>query len=113
MPNHPLSPCRVRGCPGRAIRNGRCRTHAAMAERIYDQRRGTATQRGYDRQWRNIRDKQLSDYLYCSVCGAIASEVDHIVPKSVGGTDDPLNLDSKCKRCHSAKTAKEGGFGRR
>jgi 5-methylcytosine-specific restriction endonuclease McrA len=42
--------------------------------------------------------------------GAPASaseEVDHIVPKKQGGTDDESNLQSLCKPHHSAKTARE------
>jgi len=36
-----------------------------------------------------------------------ASEVDHIVAKGDGGTDDPTNLQALCRRCHEEKTAKE------
>jgi hypothetical protein len=32
------------------------------------------------------------------VCGAPATEVDHIRPVSVGGTDDPANLRAVCRR---------------
>jgi 5-methylcytosine-specific restriction protein A len=44
----------------------------------------------------------------CSVCQAVATEVDHLVRHD--GPDDPRfwdwkNLDSKCHRCHSRKTA--------
>jgi Zierdtviridae HNH endonuclease len=34
----------------------------------------------------------------CVVCGAPATEVDHIEAVSVGGTDDPANLRAVCRR---------------
>ena len=36
-----------------------------------------------------------------------STEVDHVVPKACGGTDDPSNLQGSCRKCHSAKTARE------
>lgn len=38
---------------------------------------------------------------------AIATEVDHIIPKSAGGTDAHFNLRAICAPCHAAKTAIE------
>jgi 5-methylcytosine-specific restriction protein A len=37
----------------------------------------------------------------------IATEVDHIVPKSQGGTDDDDNLQAICSPCHKTKTGSE------
>jgi ATP adenylyltransferase len=43
----------------------------------------------------------------CELCGVPADvralEVDHIVPRSRGGTDDPNNLQALCYRCNSMK----------
>ncbi|WP_318591161.1 HNH endonuclease, partial [Enterobacter kobei] len=36
-----------------------------------------------------------------------AETVDHIKPKAHGGTDDLSNLESICRGCHKAKTARE------
>jgi 5-methylcytosine-specific restriction protein A len=33
--------------------------------------------------------------------------VDHITPKSLGGTDDPDNLELICESCHAEKTQRE------
>jgi 5-methylcytosine-specific restriction endonuclease McrA len=32
-------------------------------------------------------------------------QVDHIITKARGGTDDPSNLQALCRECHSRKTA--------
>jgi len=37
-------------------------------------------------------------------CGAPSTEVDHIVSKAKGGTDEPGNLQGICEPCHKAKT---------
>ena len=43
----------------------------------------------------------------CELCGVSADmralEVDHIVPRSRGGTDDPDNLQALCYRCNAMK----------
>lgn len=36
-----------------------------------------------------------------------ANEVDHIIPKAQGGTDNPEQLQAICKVCHKAKTQAE------
>lgn len=33
-----------------------------------------------------------------------AFDVDHVVPKRLGGTDELANLQSLCRPCHKAKT---------
>jgi len=38
-----------------------------------------------------------------------ATEVDHIIPKAKGGTDDMSNLQAINKECHKKKTAREQG----
>jgi 5-methylcytosine-specific restriction protein A len=39
----------------------------------------------------------------------LATQVDHIVPLSQGGTDVSENLQSICDDCHDAKSAREAG----
>ena len=38
-----------------------------------------------------------------------ASEVDHLIPVSKGGSDDDSNLASTCSTCHEAKTLRDEG----
>lgn len=75
--------------------------------------RGTNTERGYGYQWRKTRALILRiDKYLCQSCLAkgrttAAAEVDHIVPKHKGGTDEADNLQSLCKPCHQDKTQSE------
>jgi 5-methylcytosine-specific restriction protein A len=74
--------------------------------------------RGYDRRWEKIRAAVLAEQPLCFSCEeqgwiAEATEVDHVIPLSRGGTHDRNNLRPMCRSCHSRKTAREdGGFGR-
>lgn len=40
---------------------------------------------------------------------ALVDGIDHIIPRSRGGIDDPNNLQGMCHTCHSRKTAIEDG----
>lgn len=80
--------------------------------------RGTRQERGYGREWGRLRQAILSrDSHLCQVCKANgritpANAVDHITPKSQGGTDDPDNLQSICDPCHYIKSTAEGHAGK-
>ena len=41
------------------------------------------------------------------MCGGMATQVDHIVPASRGGSDLMINLQSLCDDCHAKKTGRE------
>jgi hypothetical protein len=49
----------------------------------------------------------------CRYCGASAPDVpltvDHVVPTTLGGTDDPGNLVAACRDCNSGKSATPPG----
>lgn len=82
------------------------------------QDRGNRHARGYGNRWERIRRQVLDrDDKLCQECSrhgiaTAAYAVDHIRPKAQGGTDDPDNLQSLCKRCHAVKTAKESNTSR-
>ncbi len=111
-------PCLHPGC--RALtKDGRCEVHAQqLARRIDEARRARRGNRKYDRRaWRDgVRPQQLRLEPLCRHCKARgwlvqATEVDHIDGNA--DNDEPSNLQSLCKACHSRKTAAEqGGFGR-
>lgn len=46
-------------------------------------------------------------------CQGTASQCDHIVPVSSGGTNDLSNLRGACSSCHAKTTAQQGGGYRR
>ena len=104
-----------------------CDAHKSKAEEMEklrkkrsDQRRlrnkGSASSRGYGRQWQALRNRFIAQHPYCVECMkqgrlTFAQEVDHITPHR----GDPRllydedNLQSLCKVCHSRKTAREDG----
>ncbi|WP_422317953.1 HNH endonuclease, partial [Prosthecobacter sp.] len=69
----------------------------------------TATERGYDPEWRRLRRVVLAEEPMCRKCGAIAMEVDHI--KTVARWPElrlvRTNLQALCKPCHKTKTARD------
>lgn len=80
----------------------------------YDDRRGSAASRGYDRHWRKLRRLVLLREPLCRSCATkgidrAAEHVDHIVPLDRGGTNADDNLQPLCQACHNAKTAAERG----
>jgi 5-methylcytosine-specific restriction endonuclease McrA len=58
---------------------------------------------------------QRRDGHTCALCGGSGDEVDHVVPRSEGGTDDPDNLRVLCAPCHKVKSDRErkAGYRRR
>lgn len=75
--------------------------------------RGTRHERGYGAAWVRTRKRILARDLHlCQPClrrgvTTAATEVDHVKPKSKGGTDDDVNLQAICRLCHAAKTERE------
>lgn len=75
----------------------------------------TTTERGYGYQWQKLRKQVLQrDAYLCQECYrnkklTPATDVDHVVPKSAGGTDDESNLQCLCKSCHELKSLMESG----
>ena len=66
-----------------------------------------------------VRARVLArDRQECQWCGLAATDVDHIRPKRLGGSDDMDNLRALCRECHKAVTAtdhsaRQGGRSRR
>ena len=55
--------------------------------------------------YRTIRKMVMErDNWTCVYCGQPAEEVDHIIPKQIGGHDYPSNLAAACKKCNYYKS---------
>jgi 5-methylcytosine-specific restriction protein A len=102
MARRPLRPCAFPRCRT-LVRDGTyCAAHAAPAT----DDRPSAAARGYGHRWRKLRSVILRRDPICRACGRAAStDVDHVVPRSAGGTDEAENLQGLCHACHSRKTA--------
>ena len=120
MPPKAKRACRQPLCPGKTQdSSGFCDMHIHLAVGWSKPGRGSAEQRGYDWEWRKKRGAVLKRARYlcqCADCNGrryLATEVDHITPKSQGGTDDFSNLMAINSRCHKLKTQKESVAARR
>jgi 5-methylcytosine-specific restriction endonuclease McrA len=74
--------CAIPRCPNPAFTKwrGRCQLH-----------RKTEDERGYGREWRKVRARVREPQ--CQRCGSTSDlTVDHIVPQSMGGTNEHRNL---------------------
>ena len=108
--------CRKVGCAG-VVRAGVCSVCGPQkrgGHQEYDEGRGSAAERGYGYRWQRLRQAYLRVHPLCVVCQAegrvvAATDVDHIIAKRDGGTDDELNLQPLCHSHHSRKTMTEYG----
>lgn len=113
----PSTPCRQYRCPNLTTRKdkGYCNEHSDQRSNWTKRpdRTGSTTKRGYGYVWRKIRTQVLKrDAYLCVACKQAgryvpATDVDHVISKANGGTDELENLQSLCKKCHRSKTANE------
>ena len=115
MPDRPPRICRAPACrKGTTHKSGYCEEHQAN-QKSWSNRKGSG--RG-GRPWRRLREQVMNrDNWVCQVClenGRVtpATQVDHIIPKSRGGSDSPSNLRAICGPCHKVKTAQESAEAR-
>jgi 5-methylcytosine-specific restriction protein A len=107
MPTRPPKTCCVPGCPRPAV-GARCTEHAVVNTRWPNSDKLSSTARGYGAAWQRLRRFVLERDPICRVCRTNHStEVDHLIPKSQGGTDEEHNLRGICGGCHATKTADE------
>lgn len=111
MPAALPRPCSRPGCRG-IMRGGRCdRCGFTPGVRATDTR-ASAARRGYNHHWRKRRAATLAAEpgehagplcVECLRSGRVtpATDLDHIIPKRAGGSDDPANLQSAGSRFKS------------
>jgi 5-methylcytosine-specific restriction protein A len=111
MPVMPKRPCTEARCRLMAVKGGRCDDHQPPPWKTSIGK--SSTERGYGHAWRKRRKQALiRDNHLCQECikngiATIATEVDHIKAKYLGGDDSMRNLMSICSPCHKTKTSKE------
>ncbi len=115
MPSAPRKPCPEPGCP-RLVASGRCDKHNLQRRHYASHPRGSSSQQGYGAAWRRVRAVVLQRDPICrdeAGCNQRSTDVDHIVARKHGGSDDASNLRGLCHRHHSRKTAIiDGRWGR-
>jgi 5-methylcytosine-specific restriction endonuclease McrA len=91
-------------CPDGVVRRFKTGKEAAVAGYVKRQLR------------RPVKDRYsvlARDEFTCRYCGAKAPDVrlvvDHIVPVSKGGTDEPANLITACEPCNAGKSDRHSG----
>lgn len=70
----------------------------------HDRKRPSASQRGYNGEWRKLRAEFIRLHPFCKMCGADATLVDHI-QRHHGNKALLLNwnnLQSLCAHCHNS-----------
>lgn len=78
--------------------------------RRYDQKRGSASKRGYDWQWIKFSKIFLIEHPTCAICGAPSKVTDHKVATAEMMMDaygkfdyNPDNYQALCVRCNNMK----------
>jgi DNA ligase (NAD+) len=130
MPRKPKRPCSFPGCP--ELADGRyCDTHQRQVDAHYNKyERDPQTRKRYDRRWRRIRDRYISEHPLCEECkkyGRLtpAEEVHHIIPLSKAGDiipeilkvviekrpeeTQPYVIPNTCPICHAQAVREENG----
>jgi 5-methylcytosine-specific restriction protein A len=78
---------------------------------------GSRHSRGYGTAWDKLRlvilrrDCGICQCDECKSTGRlkVATEVDHVIPKAKGGTDDESNLVAINRECHKRKSLRDQG----
>lgn len=104
MPHAAPTRCPVPGCHQLTTERGRCATHQRKAW----ENPSANTRALTPRQRQQFHDAVLEREPTCRVCGAPATEADHITPIALGGAHtDPANGQGLCETHHNDKTTRD------
>jgi 5-methylcytosine-specific restriction protein A len=99
----PTRLCLEPRCPNPSVYRGRCPEHSRTNEHATHRNRHVYN----SKRWQLLRRSVLYNQPLCE-CGAIATDVDHIIPIDKGGAEYKRdNLQPLCQRCHGQKTRAE------
>lgn len=106
--------CTQPGCSQVVDKPGRCRKHQAIKNRLYDEIRGTSTDRGYGTAHEANRQIVLKEWPICVICNDAPSVVADHYPKTRrqlerAGVKNPNHhgyMRGLCMSCHSRHTVK-------
>jgi 5-methylcytosine-specific restriction protein A len=103
--------CATPGCASKAVDGGpRCPTHTVGGGWV-------GAGRDYGSAWPRLRAQVLCEEPRCRLglpgCTVVSTEVDHILPRSAGGSDVRENLRGACAACHRRKTHEESVLGKK
>ena len=105
MPLMPMKQCSWPGCPN-ITRNGRCQDHEKTYAKQSDDRRESATARGYDHRWRMIAVRKLAESPLCERCHAkgkiVAAVLVHHRDHNQRNNNNS-NHESLCVACHESE----------
>ena len=83
----------------------------AKCQRELNKSRPSASQRGYDAKWRKLSKYLREAQPWCTWCGTTVDlTVDHVLPLSMGGSNELENLRVLCRPCNSARKQQLAGF---
>ena len=104
MPMKSPHACNKSGC--KEITNNRfCDAHQRQYDKQYEDRRGSAAERGYDGNWQKLRDAKLAQDPLCERCMAKKEikSADLVHHKDRNPQNRSWeNLESLCNDCHEA-----------
>jgi len=109
----PMKICRHPGC-SQLTTDGYCEAHKAEGKRKNwakdDEKRGNSSERGYNWNWRKVRNNKLSINPLCARCKmkglvVVARLVHHKDRDSSNNAD--TNLESLCIPCHEDEHREE------
>jgi len=111
MPRPKVKVCNQPGCPELAPPGKpNCQSHTPTPWASRETREPLPS------NWRALRAAVLErDNHTCHApgCRTKATHVDHITPRSLGGSHHMTNLQALCRSCHATKSAIEGNAARR